>query len=127
MTSPSSSSTGLTNVNETFAGVSSLTTRDTASSLGAYLDLQSSNVSNESLTPINVRQYVYGYKTDSNTDIFLGCSYNSQDITVSAAGMGSDPNNGHLKYRDYSSAPGGSSWTNSVIGSTTFKHTTNNI
>jgi len=127
MTSPSSSSTGLTNVNETFSGVSSLTTRDTASILGAYLDLQSSTVGNESLTPINVRQYVYGYKTDSNTDIFLGCSYNSQDIAVSAAGLGSDPNNGHLKYRDYSSAPGGSSWTNSIISSTTFKHTTNNI
>jgi hypothetical protein len=127
MTTPSSSTTGLSNVNEIFAGTGSLTTKDTANTLGATIDLQSSFISSETLTPINVRQYIYGYKSDSNSDIFLGCSYNSQDITVSAAGFGTDPNNGHLKFRDYTAAPGGNSWTNSVISNTTFKHITNNI
>jgi hypothetical protein len=125
MTTPSSSTTGLSNVNEIFAGAGSLTTKDTTNTLGSTIDLQSSVVASETLTPINVRQYVHGYKTDSNTDIFLGCSYNSQDITVTAAGIGTDFNNGHLKFRDYTTAPGGSSWTNSIINNTTFKHTTN--
>jgi hypothetical protein len=127
MTTPSSSSTGLTNVNETFAGTGSLTTKDVSNAFGTYLDLQASTVSSETLVPTHVRQYVYGYKTDSNSDVFIGCSYSGQDITGSAAGFGTDLNNGHLKYRDYTSAPGGSSWTNSIISNTTFKHTTNNI
>jgi hypothetical protein len=127
MTTPASSSTGLTNVNETFAGTGSLTTKDVSNGLGTYLDLQAGTVSSETLVPMYVRQYVYGYKTDSNTDVFVGCSYSGQDISVAAAGFSTDIMNGHLKYRDYASAPGGSAWTNSILSNTTFKHTTNNI
>ena len=127
MTTPASSSTGLTNVNETFAGTGSLTTKDVSNALGSYLDLQSSTISSETLVPTYVRQYVYGYKTDSNSDVFIGCSYSGQDISGTAAGFGTDFNNGYLKYRDYTSAPGGSNWTNAILANTTFKHTTNNI
>lgn len=123
MTTPSDSSTALSNFNETFSGVGSITTRNTGNVVGQTLDVKSTGVSSETLSPVFVRQYVQGYKTDTTSDIALGATDGVNNVAVTSVGLNSDSINGILKFRDYDNAPDGNEWTNQKIADTTFKNT----
>lgn len=123
MTTPTSSATALSNFNETFSGVGSISTRNVGNVVGQTLDVKSTGVSSETLAPIFVRQYVQGYKTDATSDIALGATDGINNVDVTGVGFNSDSINGTLKFRDYDNAPDGSEWTNQKIADTTFKNT----
>jgi hypothetical protein len=123
MTTPANSATALSNFNETFSGVGSISTRNTGNIVGQTLDVRSTGVSNETLSPIFVRQYVQGYKTETASDIALGATDGVNNVAVTGVGFNSDSINGTLKFRDYDNAPDSNEWTNQKIADTTFKHT----
>ena len=119
---PVNSGTALSNVNEAFAGIGSKTTKNTANAIGQTLNLRATTVANETLSPILVRQYVYGYKSNASSDIALGVTDGANTIANSAANLNNDSVNGALRYRDYDNHPSGVEWTNASIASTTFRH-----
>jgi hypothetical protein len=123
MSTPANSGTALSNINETFSGTGTISTRNVGNVVGQTLDVQSTGVSNETLSPIFVRQYVHGYKTEVNSDIALGATNGANNIAVSGVGVNSDSINGILKFRDYDNSPDNSEWTNQKIASTSFKYT----
>ena len=123
MTTPANSSTALSNFNETYSGISTISTRNIGNVVGQTLDVKSNGVGNETLSPIFVRQYVHGYKTETNSDIAIGATNGADNIAVTGVGLNSDSINGTLKFRDYDNAPDGAEWTNQKIADTTFKHT----
>lgn len=123
MTTPSDSATALSNFNETYSGIGTIATRNVGNILGQTLDVRSTGVSSETLSPIFVRQYVQGYRTDAASDIGIGMVNGADDVPVTNVGTNSDSINATLKFRDYDNAPDGSEWTNQKIADTTFKHT----
>lgn len=123
MTTPANSGTALSNFNETFSGISTISTRNTGNVVGQTLDVKNNGVGSETLSPTFVRQYVHGYKTEANSDIALGATNGADNIAVTGVGFNSDSINGTLKFRDYDNAPDGTEWTNQKIADTTFKHT----
>jgi hypothetical protein len=127
MTTPADSATALSNFNEIYSGSGSLTTRNIGNILGQTLDVKSTGVSSETLSPIFVRQYVHGYKTDVDSDIGIGMTDGVNDVPVANVGTNNDSINGSLKFRDYDNAPDGNEWTNQKIADTTFKHTINSV
>jgi hypothetical protein len=129
MTNPSNSGNALNNVSEVFSGknfINSATTKTTTSTTSTSIDLISSTISSESLTAKHVRQYAYGYRTDTNADLFIGASYSGNNTSLNSAALSTNLATPSLAYRDYSQAPDGTNWTNSKIANTTFKHTANN-
>ena len=129
MTNPSNSGNALNNVSEVFSGknfTNSATTKTTTSTTSTSIDLISSTISSESLTAKHVRQYAYGYRTDTNADLFIGASYSGNNTSLNSAALSTNLATPSLAYRDYSQAPDGTNWTNSKIANTTFKHTANN-
>lgn len=123
MTTPANSATALSNFNETFSGTGSISTRNVGNILGQTLDVRSTGVSSETLSPVFVRQYVQGYRTDATSDIGIGMVNGANDVPVTNVGTNSDSINATLKFRDYDNAPDGVEWTNQKIADTTFKHT----
>jgi hypothetical protein len=123
MTTPANSGTALSNFNETFSGIGTISTRNLGNVVGQTLDVKSTGVSSETLSPIFVRQYVHGYKTEPNSDIAIGATNGANNIAVTGVGLSNDSINGTLKFRDYDNAPDGAEWTNQKIADTTFKHT----
>lgn len=123
MTTPSSSVTALSNINETYSGAGTVSTRNLGNVVGQTLDVRSTGVSSETLSPVFVRQYVHGYKTETNSDIAVGATNGANNIAVSGVGVSADSVNGSLRYRDYDNAPDGAEWTNQKIAETVFKHT----
>jgi hypothetical protein len=123
MTTPENSVTALSNFNETFSGVGSVSTRNVGNVISQTLDVKSNGVSSETLSPTFVRQYVHGYKTEANSDIAIGATNGADNIAVTGVGFNNDSINGTLKFRDYDNAPDGTEWTNQKIADTTFKHT----
>ena len=129
MNNPSNSGSALNIINEIFSGKSFTniaTTRTTTNRLGTSIDTRNTTASSETLTPLNVRQHIYGYRTDTNADLFVGASYNGNNTSLTPMSLSTDNASVSYKYRDYTQAPDGTSWTNSKIANTTFKHTTNN-
>jgi len=123
MTTPASSGTALSNFNETFTGSGVINTRNIGNVVGQTLDVRSTGVSSETLSPIFVRQYIHGYKTEANSDIALGTTDGVNSLAVSGINLNNDSISGVLKYRDYDNAPDGNEWTNQKIANTTFRHT----
>jgi hypothetical protein len=123
MTTPANSGTALSNFNETFSGIGTISTSNTGNVVGQTLDVKSNGVGSETLSPTFVRQYVHGYKTETNSDIAIGATNGADNIAVTGVGFNSDSINGTLKFRDYDNAPDGTEWTNQKIADTTFKHT----
>jgi hypothetical protein len=121
---PTNNATSLTNINETFAGTGSLSTaenRNYANAAGQTLNLRVSSVSGSS--PLNVRQYVYGYRLNSGSDIALGAVDGADSVANSGISITTtDANTGAVKFRDYDNHPSGVEWTNASIASTTFRH-----
>ncbi|NBX75707.1 MAG: hypothetical protein EBQ92_04070, partial [Proteobacteria bacterium] len=116
--------TALANINETFAGTGSLSTvgnRNYTNAAGQTLNLRVSSVSGSS--PLNVRQYVYGYRLASGSDIAVGAVDGANSVANSGILMTTtDANTGAVKFRDYDNHPSGVEWTNANIASTTFRH-----
>jgi hypothetical protein len=123
MTTPANSGTALSNINETYSGIGTISTRNVGNVVGQTLDVKSNEVGSETLSPTFVRQYVHGYKTENNSDIALGITDDVNSVAVSGIGINNDSINGTLKFRDYDNAPDGTEWTNQKIADTTFKHT----
>jgi hypothetical protein len=123
MTTPANSGTALSNFNETFTGSGVINTSNIGNVVGQTLDVKSTGVSSETLSPIFVRQYVHGYKTETNSDIALGITDGLNSLAVSGIGLSSNSLSGILKYRDYDNAPDGNEWTNAKIADTTFRNT----
>jgi hypothetical protein len=123
MTTPADSATALSNFNETFSGAGALSTKNFGNVLNQTLDVKSTGVSSETLSPIFVRQYVHGYKTDTASDVSIGATDGVNTISSTNIGLSSDSINGILKFRDYDNAPDGAEWTNQKIADTAFKHT----
>jgi hypothetical protein len=123
MTTPADSTTALSNFNETYSGAGTLSTRNIGNVLNQTLNVKSTGVSSETLSPIFVRQYVHGYKTDTASDVSVGVTDGVNTISSTNVGFSSDSINGILKFRDYDNAPDGAEWTNQKIADTTFKHT----
>jgi hypothetical protein len=123
MPTPANSGTALSNFNEAFTGSGTINTRNIGNVVGQTLDVKSTGVSSETLSPIFVRQYVHGYKTEANSDIALGTTDGANSLAVSGINLNNDSINGVLKYRDYDNAPDGNEWTNQKIANTTFRHT----
>ena len=123
MTTPANSGTALSNFNETFSGIGTISTKNIGNVAGQTLNVKSTTVSSETLSPIFVRQYVHGYKTEANSDIALGATDGVNNVAVTSVGFNSDSINGTLKFRDYDNAPDGNEWTNQKIADTTFKNT----
>jgi hypothetical protein len=121
-TTPSSGVTALSNINETFAGTGSMTTRNISNEAGQVLNVRSSGVGSQTLAPIFVRQYVHGYRTNTTADVALGAIDGADAIANSPVTLGTDSTNGGLKFRDYDNAPDGAEWTNAKIASTVFRH-----
>jgi len=123
MTTPADSTTALSNFNETYSGVGTLSTRNIGNVLNQTLNVKNTGVSSETLSPIFVRQYVHGYKTDATSDVSVGVTDGVNTISSTNVGFSTDSINGILKFRDYDNAPDGAEWTNQKIADTTFKHT----
>lgn len=123
MTTPANSGTALSNFNETFTGSGVINTRNIGNVVGQTLNVKSTTVSSETLSPIFVRQYIHGYKTEANSDIALGTTDGVNSLAVSGIGLNNDSISGILRYRDYDNAPDGSEWTNTKISNTTFRNT----
>jgi hypothetical protein len=123
MSTPANSGTALSNINETYSGIGTISTRNLGNAVGQTLDVRSTGVSSETLSPVFVRQYVHGYKTETNSDIAIGATNGANNIAVTGVGFNNDSINGTLKFRDYDNAPDGAEWTNQKIADTTFKHT----
>jgi hypothetical protein len=123
MTTPENSGTALSNFNEAYAGSGTMNTRNIGNAVNQTLNVRSTGVSSETLSPIFVRQYVHGYKTEANSDISLGITDGVNSLSVSGINLNSDSISGVLKFRDYDNAPDGNEWTNSKIANTTFIHT----
>lgn len=123
MTTPSDSGTALSNFNETYSGSGTMNTRNIGNVVGQTLDVKSTGVSSETLSPIFVRQYVHGYKIESESDISIGITDGVNNVAISGINMTNDSISGVLRYRDYDNAPDGNEWTNEKIANTTFIHT----
>ena len=119
---PSSSSTGLSRVSETFSGTTSMTSVAAGNQFSQNVNLRASSLSSETKAPINVRQYVLGYKLETNSTLALSSSLSGSESSTSKVTFGTDATNGHLQHRDYTNAPDGAEWTNQKIADTTFKH-----
>lgn len=119
---PSSSSTGLSRLSETFSGTTSMTSVVAGNQLSQNVNLRASSLSSETKDPINVRQYVLGYKLETNSTLALSSSLSGSESSTSKVTFGTDATNGHLQHRDYTNAPDGAEWTNQKIADTTFKH-----
>jgi hypothetical protein len=123
MTTPGNSGTALSNFNEAYAGSGTMNTRNIGNVVNQTLNVRSTGVSSETLSPIFVRQYVHGYKTEANSDISIGTTDGVNSLSVSGININNDSISGILRYRDYDNAPDGNEWTNSKLASTTFIHT----
>jgi hypothetical protein len=123
MTDPANSGTALSNFNETYSGSGTISTKNIGNIVGQTLDVKSTGVSSETLSPIFVRQYVHGYKTEANSDISLGITDGANNVAISGINFTTDSTSGVLRYRDYDNAPDGNEWTNEKIANTTFIHT----
>lgn len=123
MTTPANSGTALTNFNETYSGIGTLSTTNVGNVVGQTLDVKSTGVSSETFSPIFVRQYVHGYKTDANSDVGIGATDGVNTISSTNVNFNNNSINGTLKFRDYDNAPDGAEWTNQKIADTIFKHT----
>jgi hypothetical protein len=119
---PASSSTGLSRVSETFSGTTSMTSVAAGNQFSQNVNLRAASLSSETKDPINVRQYVLGYKLETNSTLALSSSLSGSESSTSKVTFGTDATNGHLQHRDYTNAPDGSEWTNQKIADTTFKH-----
>jgi hypothetical protein len=119
---PSSSSTALSRVSETFSGTTSMTSVAAGNQFSQNVNLRAASLSSETKAPINVRQYVLGYKLDTNSTLALSSSLSGSESSTSKVTFGTDATNGHLQHRDYTNAPDGAEWTNQKIADTTFKH-----
>jgi hypothetical protein len=119
---PSSSSTGLSRVSETFSGTTSMTSVAAGNQFSQNMNLRASALSSETKDPINVRQYVLGYKLETNSTLALSSSLSGSESSASKVTFGTSAANGHLQHRDYTNAPDGAEWTNQKIADTTFKH-----
>ena len=119
---PSSSSTALSRVSETFSGPTSMTSVAAGNQFSQKVNLRASSLSSETKAPINVRQYVLGYKLDTNSTLALSSSLSGSESSTSKVTFGTDATNGHLQHKDYTNAPDGAEWTNQKIADTTFKH-----
>jgi hypothetical protein len=120
---PSSGSTALSRVSETFSGATSMTSIAAGNQFSQNMNLRASGLSSETKDPINVRQYVLGYKLDTNSTLALSSSLSGSESSTSKVVFGTDRTNGYLQYRDYTNAPDGAEWTNQKISNTIFKHT----
>jgi hypothetical protein len=118
---PSSSSTGLSRVSETFSGTTSMTSVVAGNQFSQNVNLRVASIT-ENKAPINVRQYVLGYKLETNSTLALSSSLSGSESSTSKVTFGTDATNGHLQHRDYTNAPDGAEWTNQKIADTTFKH-----
>jgi hypothetical protein len=128
MNNPANSGTALNNINETFSGknfTNIATTRTSANATSTSIDTRNSTISSESLTPIHVRQYAYGYRTDTGADLYLGASLSGNNTSLDPTTFSTNNAAVSLKYKDYVQAPDGTSWTNSKIANTTFRHSAN--
>ena len=123
MTTPANSGTALSNFNESFTGSGVINTRNISNLVGQTLNVRSTGVSSETLSPIFVRQYVHGYKTEANSDIALGITDGANSVANSGININNNSLIGSLRYRDYDNAPDGNEWTNSKIANTTFRNT----
>jgi hypothetical protein len=119
---PASSSTALSRVSETFSGTTSMTSVAAGNQFSQNVSLRAASLSSETKDPINVRQYVLGYKLDTNSTLALSSSLSGSESSTSKVTFGTDATNGHLQHRDYTNAPDGAEWTNQKIADTTFKH-----
>lgn len=119
---PSSSSTGLSRLSETFSGTTSMTSVAAGNQLSQNVNLRASSLSSETKDPINVRQYVLGYKLETNSTLALSSSLSGSESSTSKVTFGTDATNGYLQHRDYTNAPDGAEWTNQKIADATFKH-----
>jgi hypothetical protein len=119
---PSSSSTGLSRVSETFSGTTSMTSVAAGNQFSQNVNLRAASLSSETKDPINVRQYVLGYKLETNSTLALSSSLSGSESSTSKVTFGTNATNGHLQHRDYTNAPDGAEWTNQKIADTTFKH-----
>jgi hypothetical protein len=119
---PSSSSTGLSRVSETFSGTTSMTSVVAGNQLSQNVNLRAASLSSETKDPINVRQYVLGYKLETNSTLALSSLLSGSESSSSKVTFGTDATNGYLQHRDYTNAPDGAEWTNQKIADTTFKH-----
>lgn len=119
---PSSSSTGLSRLSETFSGTTSMTSVAAGNQFSQNVNLRASSLSSENKAPINVRQYVLGYKLDTNSTLALSSSLSGSESSTSKVTFGTDATNGYLQHKDYTNAPDGAEWTNQKIADTTFKH-----
>jgi hypothetical protein len=119
---PVSSSTGLSRVSETFSGTTSMTSVAAGNQFSQNMNLRAASLSSETKAPINVRQYVLGYKLDTNSTLALSSSLSGSESSTSKVTFGTDSTNGYLQHRDYTNAPDGAEWTNQKIADTTFKH-----
>jgi hypothetical protein len=119
---PSSSSTALSRVSETFSGTTSMTSVAAGNQFSQNVNLRAASLSSETKDPINVRQYVLGYKLETNSTLALSSSLSGSESSTSKVTFGTNATNGHLQHRDYTNAPDGAEWTNQKIADTTFKH-----
>jgi len=119
---PASSSTALSRVSETFSGTTSMTSVAAGNQFSQNVNLRAASLSSETKDPINVRQYVLGYKLDTNSTLALSSSLSGSESSTSKVTFGTDATNGYLQHRDYTNAPDGAEWTNQKIADTTFKH-----
>jgi hypothetical protein len=119
---PSSSSTALSRVSETFSGTTSMTSVAAGNQFSQNVNLRAASLSSETKAPINVRQYVLGYKLDTNSTLALSSSLSGSESSTSKVTFGTDATNGYLQHRDYTNAPDGAEWTNQKIADATFKH-----
>ena len=119
---PASSSTALSRVSETFSGTTSMTSVAAGNQLSQNVNLRAASLSSETKAPINVRQYVLGYKLETNSTLALSSSLSGSESSTSKVTFGTDATNGHLQHRDYTNAPDGAEWTNQKIADATFKH-----
>lgn len=123
MPTPDNSGTALSNFNEIYSGSGTMSTRNIGNVVGQTLDLKSTGVSSETLSPIFVRQYVHGYKIDNASDIAVGATDGVNNVAISGINFTNNSIDGVLRYRDYDNAPDGNEWTNEKIANTTFIHT----
>lgn len=119
---PSSGSTALSRVSETFSGTTSMTSVAAGNQFSQNVNLRAGSLSSETKAPINVRQYVLGYKLETNSTLALSSSLSGSESSTSKVTFGTDATNGHLQHKDYTNAPDGAEWTNQKIADTTFKH-----
>lgn len=119
---PSSSSTGLSRVSETFSGTTSMTSVAAGNQFSQNMNLRAASLSSETKDPINVRQYVLGYKLETNSTLALSSSLSGLESSTSKVTFGTDATNGYFQHKDYTNAPDGAEWTNQKIADATFKH-----